>query len=87
MSYDVYLSCYVDAFYSIQEKAANAMFLASGHVRWVMGPSGTTITFPNEMGLPSIFESKSCRYTLFSFNMKVLPFFFFLKINKIIEST
>ncbi|KAJ6883203.1 hypothetical protein NC652_030432 [Populus alba x Populus x berolinensis] len=45
-----------------QEKAANAMVLASDHVRWVMGPSGTTVTFPDEMGLPSIFDSKPCSY-------------------------
>ncbi|KAF9669848.1 hypothetical protein SADUNF_Sadunf13G0007100 [Salix dunnii] len=44
-----------------QEKAANAV-LASDHVRWVMGPSGTTVTFPDEMGLPSIFDSKPCSY-------------------------
>ncbi|CAK7340537.1 unnamed protein product [Dovyalis caffra] len=45
-----------------QEKAANAMLLPSDHVRWVIGPSGTTVTFPNEMGLPSIFDSKSYSY-------------------------
>lgn len=45
-----------------QEKAANAMVLSSDHVRWVMGPSGTTVTFPDEMGLPSIFDSKPCSY-------------------------
>ncbi|KAJ9180341.1 hypothetical protein P3X46_008599 [Hevea brasiliensis] len=45
-----------------QEKAANAMILTSDHVRWVMGPSGTVVTFPNEIGLPSIFDPKPCRY-------------------------
>lgn len=35
---------------------------AANTIRYVMGPSGTTVTFPNEMGLPSIFESKTCRY-------------------------
>ncbi|RQO89870.1 hypothetical protein POPTR_005G014000v4 [Populus trichocarpa] len=45
-----------------QEKATNAMVLASDHVRWVMGPAGTTVTFPTEMGLPSIFDSKPCSY-------------------------
>lgn len=45
-----------------QEKAANAMILASDTVRWVMGPSGTIVTFPNEMGLPTIFDSKPRSY-------------------------
>uniref|UniRef100_A0A2P2IPX7 INO80 complex subunit B-like conserved region domain-containing protein n=2 Tax=Rhizophora mucronata TaxID=61149 RepID=A0A2P2IPX7_RHIMU len=45
-----------------REKAANAMILTAGHVRWVMGPSGTVVTFPNEVGLPSLFDSKPCSY-------------------------
>lgn len=45
----------------MQEKAANSMVLASDSVRWVMGPSGTVVTFPDEMGLPTIFDSKPCR--------------------------
>ncbi|KAJ4844743.1 hypothetical protein Tsubulata_047802 [Turnera subulata] len=45
-----------------QEKAANAIVLSCDHVRWVMGPSGTVVTFPNEMGFPSIFDSKTCGY-------------------------
>lgn len=45
-----------------QEKAANAMVLASNTVRLVMGPTGTTVTFSEDMGLPSIFESKTCSY-------------------------
>ncbi|XP_031266494.1 uncharacterized protein LOC116124871 [Pistacia vera] len=45
-----------------QEKAANAMILASNTVRWTMGPSGTFVTFPNEVGLPSIFDHKTCSY-------------------------
>ncbi|OIW12998.1 hypothetical protein TanjilG_15447 [Lupinus angustifolius] len=45
-----------------QEKAANALKLAPNTIRYVMGPSGTTVTFPEEMGLPSIFNSKPCSY-------------------------
>jgi hypothetical protein len=45
-----------------QEKAANYMVLASDSVRWVIGPSGTVVTFPNEIGLPTIFDSKPCSY-------------------------
>lgn len=45
-----------------QEKAANAFVLPSDHVRWVIGPSGTVVTFPNEMGFPSIFDSGTCSY-------------------------
>lgn len=44
-----------------QERAANNA-LSSDTVRWVIGPSGTTVTFPDEIGLPSIFESKRCSY-------------------------
>ncbi|KAL9242111.1 hypothetical protein vseg_016144 [Gypsophila vaccaria] len=40
-----------------QEKAADELMHASSTVRLVMGPNGTTVTFPNEMGLPSIFSS------------------------------
>lgn len=45
----------------MQEKVANSMILASDFVRWVMGPSGTVVTFPDEVGLPSIFDPKPCR--------------------------
>ncbi|KAF4392514.1 hypothetical protein G4B88_005473 [Cannabis sativa] len=45
-----------------QERAANSMIIASDSVRWVLGPSGTVVTFPNEMGLPTIFNSKPCNY-------------------------
>ncbi|KAH9609113.1 hypothetical protein KSS87_004479 [Heliosperma pusillum] len=43
-----------------QEKAADEILRASNSVRLVMGPNGTTVTFPNEMGLPSIFASGPC---------------------------
>ncbi|GAY54358.1 hypothetical protein CUMW_156140 [Citrus unshiu] len=45
-----------------QEKAANAMVLASDTIRWTMGPSGTTVTFPSEVGLPSLFDHKPSSY-------------------------
>ncbi|KAJ7977670.1 HIT zinc finger,PAPA-1-like conserved region isoform 1 [Quillaja saponaria] len=45
-----------------QEKAANALMLASNTVRLVMGPTGTVVIFPEEMGLPSIFNSKPSSY-------------------------
>ncbi|OMO86279.1 PAPA-1-like conserved region [Corchorus capsularis] len=45
-----------------QEKATNSMILGSEFVRWVMGPSGTVVTFPSEVGLPSIFDCKPCGY-------------------------
>ncbi|KAM2789816.1 hypothetical protein COP1_010270 [Malus domestica] len=45
-----------------QERAANAFTLPPDSVRWVMGPSGSVVTFPNEMGLPAIFDSKPCSY-------------------------
>ncbi|KAG6421851.1 hypothetical protein SASPL_118410 [Salvia splendens] len=46
----------------VQERNANGATVAPDAVRWVMGPSGTVVTFPAEVGLPSIFEPKSCRY-------------------------
>lgn len=45
-----------------QEKAA--MMIAPNTVRWVMGPTGTTVIFPKGVGLPSIFNSKPCSYPL-----------------------
>ncbi|XP_042517871.1 nucleolar protein dao-5-like [Macadamia integrifolia] len=45
-----------------QEKAANAITLASNTVRWIMGPTGTVVTFPKEVGLPSIFDTKPRSY-------------------------
>ncbi|KAJ6723332.1 INO80 COMPLEX SUBUNIT B [Salix koriyanagi] len=45
-----------------QEKATTAQLHASNTIRWVMGPTGTVVTFPREMGLPSIFDSKPCSY-------------------------
>lgn len=46
----------------MQEKAANAAISLSKCVRTVMGPSGTVVTFPEDMGLPSIFDPKPSRY-------------------------
>lgn len=45
-----------------QEKAVNAQMLASNTIRWLMGPTGTVITFPHEMGLPKIFDPKPSSY-------------------------
>ncbi|KAL3517362.1 hypothetical protein ACH5RR_019951 [Cinchona calisaya] len=45
-----------------QEKAATAQMLASKTIRWVMGPTGTVVTFPQEMGLPKIFDPKLSSY-------------------------
>ncbi|XP_073156557.1 uncharacterized protein [Henckelia pumila] len=45
-----------------QEKAANAQFLSSNTIRWVMGPAGTTLSFSPDMGLPKIFNSNPCGY-------------------------
>jgi hypothetical protein len=38
------------------------MMLASNSVRWVMGPSGTVVSFSENTGLPSIFNSGPCRF-------------------------
>lgn len=45
-----------------QGKAGNSMKLAPGTVRWVMGPTGTVVTFAEDLGLPGIFDSQPCSY-------------------------
>lgn len=45
-----------------QEKAANSLTLPPNTIRWTISPTGTVVTFPQEMGLPSIFSSKPCSY-------------------------
>ncbi|KAK8495396.1 hypothetical protein V6N12_044371 [Hibiscus sabdariffa] len=45
-----------------QEKAVNEEMLASNTIRLVMGPAGTTVTFPRDLGFPSIFDSKPLSY-------------------------
>ncbi|KAL3652926.1 hypothetical protein CASFOL_002607 [Castilleja foliolosa] len=45
-----------------QGKATNAHMLSSNTIRTVMGPTGTTVTFPQELGFPKIFDSKPCSY-------------------------
>ncbi|CAH2046803.1 unnamed protein product [Thlaspi arvense] len=40
-----------------KEKAADSIARRSDTVKWVMGPSGTVVTFPEELGLPTIFNS------------------------------
>jgi hypothetical protein len=44
-----------------QEKQAKLEECKKNCVRTVMGPTGTVITFPESMGLPSIFNSKPVR--------------------------
>lgn len=45
-----------------KEKAAESIARRSDTVKWVMGPSGTIVTFPEELGLPSIFNSRPQSY-------------------------
>lgn len=45
-----------------KEKAAEALRRAANSIRLDMGPNGSTVTFPNEMGLPEIFNSKPNGY-------------------------
>ncbi|MCL7052330.1 hypothetical protein MKW94_001181 [Papaver nudicaule] len=44
-----------------QERTSNSV-VSSNTVRWVIGPIGTVVIFPNEIGLPHIFDSKPCSY-------------------------
>ena len=45
-----------------KERAARAQNLTASTIRWVMGPTGTVVSFPDDVGLPSIFNSKPCSY-------------------------
>ncbi|KAI7751021.1 hypothetical protein M8C21_007070 [Ambrosia artemisiifolia] len=45
-----------------QERNLNAATLASNTVRWVIRPTGTVVTFSDDIGLPNIFESGPCSY-------------------------
>uniref|UniRef100_A0A0E0MNJ6 INO80 complex subunit B-like conserved region domain-containing protein n=1 Tax=Oryza punctata TaxID=4537 RepID=A0A0E0MNJ6_ORYPU len=45
-----------------KERAARAQTVPENTIRWVMGPTGTVVSFPEEVGLPSIFNSKPCNY-------------------------
>ncbi|KAI8011673.1 hypothetical protein LOK49_LG06G03376 [Camellia lanceoleosa] len=45
-----------------QGKIASSMTLARSTVRWVMGPTGTIVTFSEDIGLPSVFNSVPCSY-------------------------
>lgn len=54
----------------MQEKAADSIARRSDTVKWVMGPSGTIVTFPEELGLPSIFNSSPQRYRFIHTNIR-----------------
>ncbi|KAJ3703817.1 hypothetical protein LUZ61_007522 [Rhynchospora tenuis] len=45
-----------------KEKAAKSQISASNTIKWVMGPTGTVVTFPDEVGLPNILSSKTSSY-------------------------
>lgn len=43
-------------------KAASCQISEGNSIRWIMGPTGTVVTFPDNVGLPTIFDSKPCSY-------------------------
>ncbi|XP_020682292.1 uncharacterized protein LOC110099473 [Dendrobium catenatum] len=43
-------------------KAASCQISEGNSIRWIMGPTGTVVRFPDSVGLPSIFDSKPCSY-------------------------
>lgn len=47
------------SFFLIQERASRAQNMAANSIRWVMGPTGTVISFQHAAGLPGIFNSKT----------------------------
>ncbi|KAL8054667.1 hypothetical protein ABFX02_04G007200 [Erythranthe guttata] len=44
-----------------QGKATNVQMLSTNTIRTVMGPTGTTVTFPQDLGLPKFFDT-NCNY-------------------------
>jgi hypothetical protein len=58
----------------MQERAASNLSLASNTVRWIIGPTGTIVTFSEDIGLPSIFDPVPCRYKFPSINIIFLLF-------------
>ncbi|KAJ6987802.1 uncharacterized protein [Populus alba] len=46
----------------VQAKAAKADAIGPNTVRWVIGPTGTTVIFSDDIGLPRIFNSLPCSY-------------------------
>ncbi|XP_062108783.1 uncharacterized protein LOC133819528 [Humulus lupulus] len=46
----------------LQGKAANALTLSSNTVRWVNNPTGSIVTFSDDIGLPNIFNPVHCSY-------------------------
>ena len=69
----------------VQEKAAKSMAMAGNTVRWVLGPAGTTVTFPEAVGLPNIFDSRPCRSAHFD-NRLIFTFFIFVIKNGFLNS-
>lgn len=66
--YCCYISVHgtVDSFYPsshlfFQEKQEKTEEYRRNCIQCVMGPEGTVVTFPDKMGLPSIFDSKPIR--------------------------
>nr|CAD1816894.1 unnamed protein product [Ananas comosus var. bracteatus] len=53
-----------------KEKAAKSQKMAENTIKWVMGPNGTVVTFPANVGLPSIFNSKPHSYPLRERNVR-----------------
>lgn len=53
----------------VQEKSSKPFNLASNTVRWTMGPNGTVVTFSDDIGLPSIFQTMPNRYIFTSLNL------------------
>nr|XP_043622404.1 uncharacterized protein LOC122593997 [Erigeron canadensis] len=45
-----------------QEKAANAKMLAPNTIRTIIGPTGTTVAFAEDIGLPHIFDPRPSSY-------------------------
>ncbi|KAG2629972.1 hypothetical protein PVAP13_3KG513100 [Panicum virgatum] len=44
-----------------KERAIRAQNIAASSIRWVIGATGTVVSFPHAVGLPSIFDSKPHR--------------------------
>jgi len=49
------------AFLILQEKKAAELAPSTNSIRWNLGPSGSIVSFSEDVGLPSFFSSGPCR--------------------------
>jgi hypothetical protein len=53
---------HLDFFLVLQEKKMAELVAANNSIRWSLGPSGTVVSFAEDVGLPNFFNTGPCRY-------------------------